>query len=154
MGVGEAAVQRVGERDGISRSELLQTGAAGAALMLGLTAGGQLARDLGSLVSGAAPPMARSSFAPHVGSVFTIRPAGAPPVPVRLTEIGDVGGLAGHDGAFSLLFTANRGAAPVAGGIHRLQHPKLGRLSLYVEPIGRGAKVRDYEAIINRVPGR
>jgi len=142
------------ELAGLSRGELLQTGAAGAALMLGLTAGSQLVRELGRAGGLGAPPMVRSSFTPHVGSVFQIRSTAAAPVPVRLTEIGDVGRLAGHDGAFSLLFTANRGEAPLTGGIHTLRHPRLGRMSLYIEPVGRGAKVRDYEAIINRVPGR
>jgi hypothetical protein len=139
---------------GMSRGQLLQTGAAGAALMLGLTAGSQLVRELGRVAGVGAPPMARSSFTPHVGSVFQIRPAGAAPVPVRLTEIGNVSRMPGHDDAFSLLFTANRGSAPLTGGIHTLRHPQLGRMSLYLEPVGRGAMVRDYEAIINRVPGR
>jgi hypothetical protein len=72
---------------------------------------------------------------------------------MRLTRIFDIGRTPGHDQAFSLLFTANRTSAPLASGIHLFEHPRLGRFELAISPVGRGARVRDYEAIVNRVPG-
>ena len=141
---------------GISRATFLQMGAAGAVTVVGLTTGGRAVRALSAMTGSSQPaPLSRSAFAPHVGSVFRVRPAaaGASAVPVRLTDLADIGQKRGHDQAFSLLFTAARSSAPMAGGVHVFEHPRMGRFQLDIGPVGRGARIRDYEAIINRVPG-
>jgi hypothetical protein len=141
---------------GVSRATFLQMGAAGAVTVVGLTAGGRAVRALSAMTAAGRPaPLSRSAFAPHVGSAFRVRPAGlgAPAVPVRLTDLSDIGGTRGHDQAFSLLFTAGRGSTPIASGVHAFDHPRMGRFQLAIEPVGRGAHVRDYEAIVNRLPG-
>jgi hypothetical protein len=134
---------------GISRAVLLQTGAAGAIAVLGLTSGGHVARAISALVSGSPQHLMRSSFTPYVGSAFRVRAltGAGPPVRMRLTEIG------GNDQAFSLLFAANRGSTPLAGGLHRFEHPQMGGFQLAIGPVGRGVRVRQYEAIVNRLPG-
>jgi hypothetical protein len=130
-------------------------GAAGTVAALSLTTGGQAVRALSGLIAPASTPLSRSAFSPHVGSVFRVRPdtAGAPAVRMRLTDLSDVGRAPGHDRAFSLLFTASRSSAPLAGGLYVFDHPRMGHFELVVSPVGRGARVRDYEAIINRLPG-
>lgn len=141
---------------GVSRAAFLQMGAAGAVTVVGLTSGGHALRALSALTSSAQPaPLSRSAFAPHVGSVFRVRPAtpGTSAVRVRLTDLSDIGRTGGHDQAFSLLFTAGKTTAPIAGGVHTFEHPRMGRFQLGIGPVGRGASVRDYEAIVNRVPG-
>ena len=154
-GMAVRAIDRwdVGEA-GVSRAAFLQMGAAGTVALLGLTTGGQAVRALSGLVSTPAPPTSRSAFSPHVGSVFRVRAApGSPAVRMRLTDVSDIGRTPGHDHAFSLLFTAGRTSAPLATGLHVFEHPRMGRFQLVIGPVGRGSRVRDYEAIINRVPG-
>jgi hypothetical protein len=140
---------------GISRAAFLQAGAVGTVALLGMTTSGHAVRALSALVSGSPAQLARSSFSPHVGRVFRVGSAGAQraAVRMRLTSIADIGRTRGDDRAFSLLFTASRSSTPLAGGLYAFDHPQMGRFQLAILPVGRGARVRDYEAIVNRVPG-
>lgn len=103
--------------------------------------------------SGRLAHLRRSTFAPHVGSGFSVGRVGSQPLAVKLTEVSDVTGAAGQEDAFSLLFTAGRRSAPLEAGIYRFEHPRIGRFSLFMSPVGRGVYARDYQAIINRIPG-
>ncbi len=86
-------------------------------------------------------------FMPAVGTEFTLhRPDGATE-PLRLAEAHPVG--AGSDAKrapFALLFrTAARGWVPQA--IYALEHPALGRLEIFLVPLGADAQGMRYEAV-------
>ena len=156
MEIARGTAVRLGSGEtGVSRAAFLQLGAAGSVALLGMTGGGRAARALSGLLFPQPAPLARSAFTPYAGSTFRIRSGGqgAPLVRARLTEVADLGRVKASDDAFSLTFTAGRDSAPLASGIHQFEHPRLGRYELAIGPVGRGARVRDYQAVVNRVPG-
>jgi len=78
-----------------------------------------------------------ADFAPHLHERFAVSPAGGPPLALELAEVTGAGGR-----PFSLVF---RGPSEplLPQRIHRLEHPTLGALDLFLVPIGPGR----YEAI-------
>jgi hypothetical protein len=62
----------------------------------------------------------------------------------------DARALLGPGDAFSLLFRGRRRAG-VTGGIYQIEHPALGTFELFVNPVGRGVKGLNLEAVINRI---
>ena len=92
----------------------------------------------------------RSAFTPLLGSTFRMSDTHST-IPVVLAEIGDVPVVTapGDENRFSLLFTAPAGPKRPQG-TYRMQHPRLGEVSLFVVPVGRGATSPQYQAIINR----
>jgi hypothetical protein len=89
--------------------------------------------DLGSLTA--------DDFEPCRGERFTV---GA--VAVTLAAVDRMGRRSGHRDPFSLLFRGP--AAPVLPqGGYQLEHQALGRLELFLVPIGADADAVTYEAI-------
>ena len=79
------------------------------------------------------------------GHRHTLELVGADDLPIAAT----VPALQGLDDAFALRF---RGAAETAfaGGTRELEHPELGRFSLFLAPIEQPSDAQRYEAIIDR----
>lgn len=87
-------------------------------------------------------------FAEHVNTKFVML-YGDAPAELKLLSVTDVGSSA-RQIQFSLVFLGPN-EAPVSQGIYRVDHDKLGELSLFLVPIGRDANGVKYEAIFNRV---
>jgi hypothetical protein len=142
---------------GLTRGGLIKAGAA-AALVVGAggagraLAGGQTAAPglEGSAIEkarGGPAHLHRATYVPLVGSDFRVRVPEAGTLRFKLVE---ARALRGPGDAFSLLFRGRRRAG-VAGGIYRIEHPALGGFELFVNPVGRGVKGLELEAIINRI---
>jgi hypothetical protein len=137
----------------VTRGGLIKAGAA-AALVVG---GGGAGRAL----AGAAPDLdgpgigkprggpaylRRATYAPLVGTEFRVHVPGRRTLRVKLAEARKLGG---PGEAFSLLFRGRR--SDVEGGVYRIDHPRLGAFELFVNPVGRGVKGLDLEAVVNRI---
>jgi hypothetical protein len=90
-----------------------------------------------------------ASFQPLVGDHFVLRPAeaGADPLELVLVEATELAhGQRRPRTPFSLVF---RGPAQpvIPQSIHRLEHPALGALDVFLVPIGRDAQGTRYQAI-------
>lgn len=91
-------------------------------------------------------------FSPEVGCTLTVSGQAmqlvsatalrhrAPPEPGAAPE------AQGRPG-FSLLFRDQAGAAVLPQGMHRIEHPRLGELELFLVPMGD--RPPEYEAIFN-----
>lgn len=89
--------------------------------------------------------LTRSSFAPHKGTIFTVRGRFVR-TKMRLVAIQDLSPSAkGHPRRFSLVFRPVSAQRP-GQGTYSFVHPKLGTLSIFVVPAGRSG---DYEAVFN-----
>ncbi|MDE2371977.1 MAG: hypothetical protein KGN16_23615 [Burkholderiales bacterium] len=84
-------------------------------------------------------------FAPHLGRPFAT--AGAAVELVSATPLR--GAPAAGRAPFSLLFRGGAGQAAMPQGLHRLEHPSLGPLELFLVPIGPAGDAMQYEAIFN-----
>lgn len=93
---------------------------------------------------------ARSRFTAFRGATFRMTGAGDD-VRVVLAEISDLRPAVRPDDEdrFSLMFVAP-GSHSAADGIRKFSRPGFGEINLFVSPVGRSAKVRHYQAIINR----
>lgn len=89
------------------------------------------------------------TFSGHVGTRFLMRYGDAQTAEVELISVTDVGSSP-RQSQFSLVFVGPY-EAPVAQGIYRIEHDKLGALDLFLVPIGRDKDGVKYEAIFNRV---
>lgn len=83
-----------------------------------------------------------SAARPHVGSAFTLW---AGPEPVALT----LDAVDGSDDSFALVF---RTPAVLSQATYPVEHAVLGRLALFLVPVGRDAGGALYEAVFNRTP--
>jgi hypothetical protein len=99
----------------------------------------------------AAAPLARSAFAPLVGTRFTVAGADGRPVALRLDEIGDLAHAADRERAFSLLLHGPR-EPRLEQAVHRLRHPALADADLLLVLAGTGRHGQDYAVIINSIP--
>jgi hypothetical protein len=145
---GSAHVRRV------TRGGLIKAGAA-AALVVGAggagraLAGGDTSITEGPGIGkprGGPAYLRRATYAPLVGTDFRVHIPGRRTLRVKLVEARK---LRGPGEAFSLLFRGRR--AQVEGGIYRIDHPRLGAFELFVNPVGRGVKGLDLEAVVNRI---
>jgi hypothetical protein len=84
-------------------------------------------------------------FAPRLNDDFRLR-AGEAEVGLTLAEVRRLGTAVRPGGAFSLLFVAKNGP-PLRQAIHALSHPVLGRLDIFLVPIGPVAGGVGYEAV-------
>jgi hypothetical protein len=130
-----------------TRSGLVKTGAA-AALAVGVGGGMQ---DLAASGVGKPPDgpafLRHTTYEPLVGSEFrALRPDGRT-LKMRLIQVQR---LPSRGEAFSLLFHARRHPG-VEGRTYRIDHPALGSFELFVNPVGRGVKGLDLEAVVNRI---
>lgn len=87
-------------------------------------------------------------FEPHVGASFDVYDADQTQVTTfTLVEATEIGQSLNRQ-AFSLVFSGP-GAVPFQGGILTLTHATLGRLDIFLTPIGERSGARDYQAIFN-----
>ena len=138
---------------GIDRRGLLVGG--GAVLAGLLVAGAQL--PLASLPvrnsSVAVDALSAALFVPYVGSSFAIRTSTGGTSSLELIEVAAIRPhaiepalIAGE--AFSLLFEGSLNTV-VDADHHQLIHEALELPPLYLSPIGRSARVQEYEAIVD-----
>jgi hypothetical protein len=105
-------------------------------------------------IGGAAPPLSLGTFAPHIGSTFTVPSEDFGLVSLMLLEAvaarshANQPTLIGGE-AFSLLFEGST-ATRLAAGQHRLTHGSLAPVSLHLFPVGRGSNVQDYQTVIDQ----
>jgi len=88
-------------------------------------------------------------FTSHALEHFRV--AGDGEVDLQLVEVSDLGPaapVAGRRRSFSLLFRGTRDL-PLGQGIHRLEHAVMGRLEMFLVPVGRDDRGMLYEAIFN-----
>ena len=143
----------------MSRTGLLKLGAV-AALVLGA---GPAAKALESTsaaptateAEGVAAPRVRGprylrlgTYVPLVGSTFRIHRDGALPLSVKLASATR---LEGVGESFSLIFRGHANAR-LEQQVYDFEHPSLGTFPLFVVPVGRAAKGRDFQVIVNRIP--
>lgn len=89
------------------------------------------------------------AFAQLAGGSIGLLRDGAPPVPLRLCEVKLLGAGGPRTAPpFSATLCAPAGAR-LAQGIHALQHPTLGRLDLFLVPIGNLPEGAGYEVVFN-----
>lgn len=107
--------------------------------------------SLARFAGAAQSPWARSRFTPFLGAAFRMTGAGDD-ADVVLTEISDLrpATRANDRRSFALLFAASHGHGP-ADGTRTFSRDGFGAIDLFVSPVGAGAEVRHYEAIINRL---
>jgi hypothetical protein len=138
----------------VTRGGLIKAGAAAALVVGGGAAGRALAGTASSDIEGpgigrprgGAAYLRHATYVPLVGSDFRVHVPGKDPLRVKLVEARK---LRSPGEAFSLLFRGRR--AGVEGGIYRIDHPRLGAFELFVNPVGRGVKGLDLEAVVNRI---
>ena len=147
------------ESRGFTRGGLIKAGAVGAlAVGAGGAAGAAIAGasrpstanldPLGIGKPGGAPAhLRRSTYAPLVGSEFRVHVPGEGALKLKLVEARR---LRGPGESFSLLFRGSR-RVDVPGGLYRVEHRTLGAFDLFVNPVGRGVKSLNLEAVINRI---
>jgi hypothetical protein len=99
---------------------------------------------LSVVAGGSASGLRRSTFKPHVGTVFRFRDGDRTYSGV-LKKVGDSrSATRGHDKKFRLVFALD---ASVPQGTYSLRHPKVGTMDLFVSPIGQQPGV--YEAVVD-----
>ncbi len=132
---------------GLSRRELLGGGAAlGAALVL--PAGAAAAAAAAGSRSGSLP-FALTTWQPLVGA--TVRVADIPGSSLRVVSVTDRSStvrksrVRGHGDVFIIRFAGLSGPL-VPEGIHTVEHPAIGRRSMFLRPAGAGAA---YQAVVN-----
>lgn len=86
-----------------------------------------------------------SAAEPHVGGAFTLW-AGAEAVALTLDAVERAGG---SDDCFALVF---RTPATLPQATYPVEHAVLGRIALFLVPVGRDAAGALYEAVFNRTP--
>lgn len=99
------------------------------------------------------PPqdMGHDRFEACLGDTFTIEMEGGESVEATLADVSDRGDAPSdgeRDRAFSLVF---RGPdeARIPQGIHRLRHPELGEMDLFLVPVGPDDEGARYEAVFS-----
>jgi len=93
--------------------------------------------------------LTRETFEPLVDSTFAVGDPGSAVLGLRLAATGPAGsGLPGRRAPFSLTFQGP--LQPILPqGIHRLLHPELGELALFLVPVGPRGQAMQYEAIFS-----
>lgn len=84
-------------------------------------------------------------FSPRLNDDFHLHAADAE-LTLKLAEIRRLGAAIRPKGAFSLVFVAG-GGPPLRQAIYPLSHPVLGRLDVFLVPIGPVAGGAGYEAV-------
>lgn len=97
-------------------------------------------RDLASLTP--------ADFGPAVGTLFEVHYGAAEPLSIRLAEVVTFAERPGHRQPFALRFDGPD--FPVLAQVmHRLVHPDLGELDLFLGPVHTGSPGITYEAVFN-----
>lgn len=97
------------------------------------------------------PPqdMGHDRFEACLDDTFTIDVEGGESVEATLAEVSDRGDAPAEgerDRAFSLLFQG-AGNVRIPQGIHRLRHPELGEMDLFLVPVGPDDEGTRFEAV-------
>ena len=74
-------------------------------------------------------------FRPHLHERFALAPVGGESFGVELVEVAESGDGPGARRQFSLVFRGGP-TPPLPQRIHALEHPQLGRLEVFLVPIG------------------
>lgn len=91
----------------------------------------------------------RATFLPLVDSTFAVGDPGASALGLRLAGTGHAGaGLPGRREPFSLIFQGPLQPL-LPQGIHRLLHPELGEIAIFLVPVGPQGQAMQYEAIFS-----
>ena len=91
----------------------------------------------------------KSTFEPHLNSVFTLLLEDEALLPLTLVEVSTLHGDPGAARApFCILFEGPQKPVLVQG-IYPLQHAQLEPMSLFLVPVGPGDQCMRYEAIFN-----
>ena len=88
---------------------------------------------------------------PYLGSPFIVHVGDGRTVSVELSEVASYPAMRGapRQEPFALVF-AGPSETPFAQGLYALDHPELGRLEIFLVPIGPGPDGRHrYEAVFN-----
>ena len=141
-----------GERLTLTRAGLVQAGAAAAVVIAAPSVSRSLAPALKSMLAGrgATAPLAylrRATYVPLVGDSFEIARADGSRVKLRLIEARPI---PSRGEAFSLVFQGSEGTV-LESAIHRLEHPGLGAVELFLGPVGPTLGRRQFEAVVNRI---
>lgn len=102
-----------------------------------------------------AAALTRSLLLGELNTSFVVWRGLARPVGLRLLQVGDTAsaaaaGTVGSESCFSAIF---EGAtyAPLAQGTYTVTHAALGRLRLFLVPVGRPGRALMYEVSVNRL---
>ena len=136
-------------RRGFSRAGFLKAGAVAAATV----GGGSLAQAAAAGANRDALAYLRlATYRPLVNSTFTLYHSHAP-LQSKLVELTNLPARGRRERArreaFSLIFEVPR-AEPLPQGTYQFEHETMGSFSLFLVPVGRGAKGFFLEAVINR----
>ena len=85
-------------------------------------------------------------FAPLLHERFLLAAGGASPFDVELIDVSEMAAAGDSRSQFSLVFRGGP-TPPIAQGIHRLEHDRLGRLDLFLVPLGPDGDGQRYEAV-------
>ncbi len=88
------------------------------------------------------------TFSGHVNTKFLMHYGDSQTAELELTSVTDVGSSP-RQIQISLLFQGPDNA-PIAQGIYKLEHDRLGALDIFLVPIGKDANGVQYQAIFNR----
>ena len=92
--------------------------------------------------------LTQETFKENLNSAFTLQIGEDKSLVLELIDCNDLGSTEIQD-QFSLIFRGP-GDPYLQQMIYSLRHEKLGELSLFLVPVGKGADGFHYEAIINR----
>ncbi len=137
--------------DRLSRRMFLGAGAALALLAAAPPAWARSAVAAARSAVAARPKaLTRSRFMPVLGATLRMS-GGGEDRDVVLAEITDLSPVlrADDEDRFSLLLHAHGSHKP-SSGIRTLQHASIGRVALFVHPVGGAVKPVHYQAVINR----
>lgn len=99
-------------------------------------------------------PMTREWFLPHLNSEFQMSAEILSVTPVKLIEVSPAMALQDKDHhvsytAFSLVFKGPQYMRQESGVFH-LRHPELGKMDVFLSPVGRYKDQVRYEAVFSR----
>ncbi len=93
--------------------------------------------------------LVRETFDPLVDSTFAVGDPGATALGLRLAATAPAGsGLPGRRAPFSLIFHGPLQPL-LPQGIHRLLHPELGEVAIFLVPVGPQGQAMQYQAVFS-----
>jgi uncharacterized protein DUF6916 len=90
--------------------------------------------------------LAAADFVPLLHERFRVDPDGRPPFDFELVEVSESGTPGSARTQFSLTFRGGP-TPPVPQRIYTLEHEQMGRLDLFLVPLGPDAVGQRYEAV-------
>lgn len=95
--------------------------------------------------------LASTDFAPYIKQTFRIHPEGVEPIDLELVSVTEAGQASQNEArdSFSLHFLGPLSSQYLSQHIYSLEHADMGKLELFLVPIGPEAGRMRYEAIFN-----